>query len=203
MPEDRQLEFRTATDDSLSRRIFVVAPLAVAAGLAGCAAAAQPGITQGKSLTASLTAEDKLDIQDLFTNYAWSYDCSDEETFLSNFLPDALVLGHGKPYQGKEAIRAWYHYLIEMRIQEGDDWLHHAYQHRFVGDSHRCIVYSYSTHFNSHPAAQKRGVRSTAYLVSECVKLNGTWFFHRHSIHRWDSQQLPWKKPLPWQTSSV
>jgi hypothetical protein len=68
-----------------------------------------------------------------------------------------------------------------------------------VGDDKGCIVYSYATHFFSNRGTKELGVRSAAYLVSECVKVGGAWYFRRFSVNHWDRGQVPWKKPLPWE----
>jgi SnoaL-like domain len=182
----------------LSRRALAVTPLLLVAGIAGAKSApARSG--KRPPFTKPLSAEDRLDIQDLFARHAWCYDCSDEEAYLANFLPDAVVVAYDRSHQGKEAIREWYRFLVAIRTTEGDDWQHDAYHHRFDCDRYSCIVYSYATHFSSNSAAKKLSVRSAGYYVSECVKQNGIWLFRRHSVNRWDRQQLPWNKPLPWQ----
>ena len=149
---------------------------------------------------ARLGAIERLDIQDLFARYAWSYDCSDEPSYLDCYTDDAMVIGAnpGQVFRGKEAIGGWFRYLVALREKEGDDWLHDAYHHRFYGDRKRCVVFSYATHFNSNQPAQRRGVRSAGYFVSECVQQRDGWRMRRHSVNTWDRHSLPWSKPLPW-----
>lgn len=149
---------------------------------------------------AGIVIEDRVAIEDLFTRYLWSYDCTDEEEFLSLFTDDALVVGKSTRYQGKPEILGWFRYLIAMREREGDDiWMHEAGQFRFISTGQACLVYAYATHFNGNSAKAVRGVRSLGYFACECVKAHGGWQFRRFSISPWDRTKLPWKKPLPWE----
>jgi len=188
------------TDDldpsGASRRAFAATPLAIVAGLAGYAADAASAETGHPS------AAGQYGLQQLFARYAWSYDCNDEELFLSLFLPDAVVVAYperNELYKGREAIGGWFRFLAGMRDKEGNDWQHDAYNHYIVGDDKGCIVYSYATHFFSNRGTKELGVRSAAYLVSECVNVGGAWYFRRFSVNHWDRGQVPWKKPLPWE----
>lgn len=184
MPHDRTL--------ALSRRQLALGGLALAA-----AATAAPGLAAARP--ARFTLADRAGIEDLFTRYLWAYDCSDEAEFLSLFAPDALVVGRGKLYQGREAILGWFRYLIAMREQEGDDiWMHQAGQFHFVPNGKSCVVYAFATHFNANTAKGTKGVRSLGYFTCECVRSGDTWQFRRFSISTWDRNQVPWKKPLPW-----
>ena len=180
----------------LTRRELAAAGmgLSTAAALAPAAANARSG-----SQRISPSLEDRAGIQDLFVRYLWSYDCTDEDEFLSLFSDDPLVVGRGTNYRGKVAILGWFRYLIAMREREGDDiWMHEAGQFRFVPQGSSCIVYAYATHFNANAARATRGVRSLGYFVCECIKERGEWQFRRMSISTWDRNKLPWKKPLPW-----
>lgn len=175
---------------TLSRRALAALPLLAGLGLAAGA--------QAKAARA-LNAEDKLAIQDLFSNYVWAYDCGDHESFITLFTDDAVVNGRGKMYNDRAAIMSWFDYLLKMRDTEGDDiWMHEAGQFRYDGNADKCIVYAYATHFNGNTKTTARGVRSLGYFVCECVKVKGAWKFRRFSITTWDKSIVPWKKPLPW-----
>jgi ketosteroid isomerase-like protein len=178
------------------RRLIASSLLAAGAGAAALAAER----AKVALVPARLSGGERLDIQDVFARYAWSYDCTDEAGYLDCFTDDAIIVGAnpGQTYRGKEAIRGWFQYLINLREKEGDDWLHDAYHHRFFGDRRHCIVYSYATHFSSNQPLQRRAVRSTGYFVSECVPRHGEWLMRRHSVNPWDRRTLPWNKPLPW-----
>lgn len=180
---------------SLSRRNLAMGALGVSAATAVAASTA----AQARPRQSSLRLEDRAGIEDLFSRYLWAYDCTDEEEFLSIFADDALVVGRGRLYRGRDAILGWFRYLIAMRETEGDDiWMHEAGQFRFERSGDSCIVYAYATHFNANAARATRGVRSLGYFVCECVKDGGEWKFRRLSISTWDRNKVPWKKPLPW-----
>lgn len=178
---------------NLSRRQLALGGLGLmlAATIAPGVAAARP---------ARFTLEDRAGIEDLFTRYLWAYDCSDEQEFLDLFSNDALIVGRGKLYKGRDAILGWFRYLIAMRENEGDDiWMHEAGQFHFVPNGKTCVVYAYATHFNANSGKGTKGVRSLGYFTCECVRLGNRWLFRRFSISTWDREKLPWKKPLPWE----
>lgn len=180
---------------NLSRRNLAVGGLV----LATAAAVANAPVSASGRRQPVLRLEDRASIEDLFTRYLWAYDCNDEVEFLAIFAEDALVVGRGKLYRGRDAILSWFRYLIAMRETEGDDiWMHEASQFRFVPGGDNCIVYAYATHFNTKADHVTRGVRSLGYFVCECVRAGGEWKFRRLSISTWDRNKVPWKKPLPW-----
>ncbi len=176
----------------LSRRQLALGGLSLAA-----AATVIPGAAAAKP--ARFTLEDREGIRDLFTRYLWAYDCADEQEFLDLFSEDALVVGRGKVYQGREAILGWFRYLTAMREKEGDDiWMHEAGQFHFAPNGKTCVVYAYATHFNANTPKGTKGVRSLGYFACECVRVGDSWRFRRFSISGWDGTKVPWKKPLPW-----
>ncbi|MFA5963361.1 MAG: nuclear transport factor 2 family protein [Sphingomonas sp.] len=178
----------------LSRRALALSGLGAISGAALAPAAAAP-----RRRKAALSLDDRAAVADLFTNYVWAYDCTDEDEFLALFVSDAIVVGKGAVHRGKPDILGWFRYLVAMREREGDDtWMHEASQFRFEPTATGCIVYAYATHFNGNTAKAARGVRSLGYFTCECVKQGGEWHFSRFSISAWDRTKVPWKKPLPW-----
>lgn len=178
----------------INRRGLTLAGIAAAFAATTSPAAAKPRRAAG-----NLSLEDRAGIEDLFTRYLWTYDCNDEQEFLSLFSDDALIVGRGKVYRGKNAILGWLRYLIAMRDREGDDiWMHEAGQFRFMPNGRSCIVHAYATHFSGNTDRATRGVRSLGYFTCECVQDGRDWKFRRFSISGWDQKTVPWKKPLPW-----
>jgi uncharacterized protein (TIGR02246 family) len=174
----------------LSRRLALFLPAVLAAS-----SVAHASPKRGPRLT----LEDRVAIKDLFADYLWAYDCSDEDGFIDLFTKDAMVVGLGKHHVGEDAMRAWFRYLLNLRDTANDIWLHEAGQFRFEGDGRTCVVYAYASHFRSHPASGEMGVRSLGYFVNECVKARGQWKFRRLTISHWDNHLQPWKKPKPWE----
>ena len=188
----------------MSRRELAALPVGVGLLLsAGPSVAAEVGRGGDSAAVNRLPLEDRKGIEDLFSTYVWAYDCSDEAGFLELFTEDGLVVGLGTKHVGKEAMGAWFRYLLDIREREDDLWLHQAAHHRFVGSGNSYIVYSYATHFNYAINAKTYGVRSLGYFVSECVKQDGIWKFRRFSISHWDKAAQPWKKPLPWDAATA
>lgn len=190
----------TKSSDSFSRRDLGLAGLGVAGlGLATAATITPVAAAAASKSSPRLGLEDRANITDLFSRYLWAYDCNDEQEFIDLFTVDAIVVGRGTNYSGKEAILGWFRYLIAMREREGDDtWMHEAGQFRFVPIRGGCLVYAYATHFNGNTARATRGVRSLGYFTCECVQSGSEWRFRRFSISGWDRNTVPWKKPLPW-----
>lgn len=187
-----------ADDWKISRRNLAVPALAAALAVSAAPAAARKARGGNR-----LPIEDRLAIEDLFSNYVWSYDCSDADEFISLFTDDALVVGRGKLYADRAAILGWFRYLIDMREAEGDDiWMHEAGQFRLEPQANGTVlVYAYASHFKGNTKTNERGVRSLGYFVCECAKVGESWKFRRFSITTWDRTRLPWKKPLPWATA--
>lgn len=168
-----------------------------AAGLASQASAAAAQTTPTAS--GKISADERLGIQDLVTNYLWAYDCTDEELFATLFTDDALVVGRGTLYRDRASIVGWFRYLIEMREREGDDiWMHTATEYKFFPAEGGWIVYCYASHFNGNTQTGARGVRSLGYFTCHCVPEGDAWKFRRFSITTWDRTMVPWRKPLPW-----
>ena len=179
----------------VNRRALAMAGLGLAAVMSAPAAEA--------ATARKISLQDRADITDLFSNYVWAYDCTDEATFIALFTADALVVGKGKLYRGHAEILGWFRYLIDMREREGDDiWMHEAGQFRFdpaaAADARSCVVHAYATHFNGNSAKNVRGVRSLGYFTCECRREADGWKFRNFSISPWDRTSLPWSKALPW-----
>lgn len=177
---------------SLSRRAIVPAMIGASAFISNSASAQT-------TRRRNLSINDRLALEDLFTEYVWAYDCSDVEGFLDLFTANPLVVGLGRKHEGKEAIAAWFRYLMNIRETDKHLWLHTALHHKYENYGNRCIVYSYAAHFFHKPEDQTRGVRSLGYFVSECIKTDGVWKYNRFSINAWDTTKQPWKKPMPWE----
>jgi|GEM_PF-779923 len=184
---------KTGRGLAFSRRNLAILPLGAAAVMvAGTGARAE-----SPALAPSL--EERAAIEDLFTAYVWSYDCSDEGLFLSLFVDDdPLVVGMGKPHRGKKALSDWFAYLLDIRDRENGLWLHQAAHHTYRKSAAGWLVYSYATHFAYDVTAKDYDVRSLGFFVSELVPDGAGFKFRRFSITHWDKTTVPWAKPLPW-----
>jgi SnoaL-like domain len=185
---------KTTNELRLSRRAACALPLGIAT-----AAALGAGAASARSIGTSPSLKERAAIEDLFTAYVWAYDCNSVEGFLSLFLPDdPLVIGRGVAHRGREALAAWFAYLMDIRNRDDSVWLHQALHHSFRKNGDNWLVYSYATHFSQSPQAGTLNVRSLGYFVSELVHSGSEFRFRRFSINTWDRDALPWSKPLPW-----
>ena len=67
---------------------------------------------RGMSAAVPLSAEDRLDIMDLYARYAWAMDSGDTEGFLDVFLPDATLF-MSRTATGHAELRAWHERFLK------------------------------------------------------------------------------------------
>ena len=139
-----------------------------------------------------LSADDRLDIFDLFARYAWAYDCSDADTYAECFAPDGVLAdagqctraGPGCDSQGHPPFlrhardeplaasqRSPAHRRRRAGVHGGSDWA--VLEHRKLDDYH--------------------GVGRLGYYFSHCVKLDGRWYFRERTFYDDLHEGLPWK----------
>lgn len=182
------------TEFMLSRRAVATLPLGIAA-----MAAVNGGQAAARTLGESPSLEERAAIEDLFTAYVWVYDCESVQGFLDLFIDeDPVVIGRGVAHRGKEALAAWFVYLMDIRNRDNALWLHQALHHTYRRNGDNWLVYSYATHFAQSLENNATSVRSLGYFVSELVPVGNEFRMRRFSINTWDRTTLPWSKPLPW-----
>lgn len=183
-----------------TRKGFEVSRRGLAAIPVGAAALIAAGSTaRAHDWREKPTLEERAAVDDLMTAYVWAYDCDDVDTFLALFVDeDPLVMGLGTPHRGKEAMAAWFAYLMGIRNQDDALWLHQGLHHTYRRQGDNWLVYSYATHFSYAPGSRAYSVRSLGYFVTELVRSADGFLFRRFSITHWDRDTVPWNKPLPW-----
>jgi SnoaL-like domain len=150
-----------------------------------------------------LSADDRLDIMDLFARYSWGIDLADAEMALSCFAEDGFFdhLWQGR-VQGHDAILKNLHELWYDR------------QHWWYGRQHLF------NHFLMTPTATEEGepgarVKSFFQIIQYnveyrtnfvfgigtrddlCVKRGGRWLFKQLYVNAWTSvEAVPWKGEL-------
>ena len=150
-----------------------------------------------------LTAEDRLEIMELFARYAWGIDLADVDMVVSAFAEDAFFdhLWQGK-VQGHAAIlknleELWYdrqswwygrqhlfnHFIMEpLTLDNGEDG---ARVKSFFQIMQHNIDYGTNFVFGI-------GTRDDV-----CVKRNGKWLFKQLYVNAWVSRDtVPWKGKL-------
>ena len=142
-----------------------------------------------------MTADDRLDIFDLFARYAWAYDCSDAEAYAETFAPDGILRGDQINVTGREAIREAIKHFFEMR--GASLWQHHNNHLKMDGNAHECTVWSYWVVLEHHRVDDRYGVGRLGHHYSHCVKLDGQWYFKERAFSLDLTEGLPWKSPQP------
>ncbi len=123
----------------------------------------------------AMSADDRLDILDLFARYAWAYDCGDAEAYAATFTQDAVLSDElGFRADGREAIRKGIVTYFELR--GASVWQHHNDHLRIEGDGSSCVVHSYWAVIE-HRVDGGFGVGSLGWYVSHCVKTAEGWRF--------------------------
>jgi uncharacterized protein (TIGR02246 family) len=139
----------------------------------------------------NMSAEDRLDIFDLFARYAWAYDCGDAEAYAAVFTPDG-ILADQKDLRavGRPAIREAVGTFFQQR--GSNVWQHHNNHLRMQGGGRACRVWSYWSVMEHRHADGGYGVRSLGYYLSDCVKQHGTWFFSGRTFYMDMPPVVPW-----------
>jgi hypothetical protein len=144
-----------------------------------------------------LSAEDRLEIQELYARYAWGIDLADAEMALSTFTADAWFdhLWQGR-VQGHEAILKnleslwndrqhwWYgrqhlmnHFIMEPLETEGEADVRCFFQ-----------IIQYSVDYNTN------FVFGIGTRRDHIVRENGRWLFKSLTVNAWTAMdQVPWK----------
>jgi 3-phenylpropionate/cinnamic acid dioxygenase small subunit len=137
--------------------------------------------------TATLSAQDRLDVMDLIASYALCIDDGDIDGWVANFLPDAVLDHIGGRASGEAEIRAWVTRLMSSGRVGGTP----AQLRHFVGlprvealADGRAHVRTYCVILAYDPA-QKIEVPLVGSYEDTCVKVEGRWRF-AHRIIRGD-----------------
>ena len=188
------MESFDANDEKLSRRGVLGCGIPLGLALAmGSSGISERAVAANSPSRGRVSAEDRLDIMELFARYSWNYDCGDAEGAASTFTPDAVIEAFGaEAARGRSAIVAFIKSLYAS--ERGDvDWQHYNGHFIFDGNAHACTVYCYWGLLQGNAATKQYGVRSFGYYQNECVKTEGAWLIGKRSINRWNRNKLPWK----------
>ncbi len=160
---------------------------------AAVAASASGSTRKGSSAGASkLPAEDRLDLIELMSIYAWAYDTEDAALLASTFTPDGKLVVFGNVLvEGREGFSAFIDQAKEMKGEHG--WQHLADHHVFRDyDGQSCNIYSYYTMAESDLQGGNVNMRAMGYYASHCVRDGTGWLFTERSVVRWNGE-LPFK----------
>ncbi|HTY48360.1 MAG TPA: nuclear transport factor 2 family protein [Steroidobacteraceae bacterium] len=148
----------------------------------------------------SLSALDRLEIQELYARYAWGIDLGDIELALSTFAPDAWFdhLWQGR-VQGHEAIRR----NLESLWYDRQSWWYgrqHMMNH-FIMDAleepgtARVRCFFQILQFNVE--YRNNFVFGIGTRDDVLARIEGRWVFTSLRVNAWtDMEQVPWKAEL-------
>jgi ketosteroid isomerase-like protein len=129
----------------------------------------------------NLSADDRLDIMDLYARYAWAMDGGDTEAFLDVFLPDA-TLYMARSATGHAALRTWHETFLKDSAFPGSQ--HFATQFRVVevdGDQVKMRVYV--ARLYRLPGTTHSSVVWQGYYTDTVVKVDGRWYYALKNAH--------------------
>ncbi len=137
-----------------------------------------------------MTAEDRLDIFDLFARYAWAYDCGDADAYAAVFTEDGLLADQGDLHAvGHAAIREAIKTFFDMRGVHA--WQHHNDHLRIEGDGRTCTVHSYWLLAEHNRDDGQHHLRAMGWYVTRCRKVDGRWLIAERTFHFETPQGLP------------
>lgn len=173
--------------EGLSRRDAALASLGGAALATFSSTAARAG-SPGK-----LGAEDRLDLIDLHARYAWAYDCSDADAYVTTFTADgSLAVAGGEPRTGHAALREFAAGQF-VRQKSEPPIQHHNGHFQFHPQPDGSVrVYCYWTMIQGADGEIGYRIRSTGFYDTLCVKQGDDWLIRQRTIHRWNKNRAPW-----------
>jgi len=175
---------------TLNRRRFSLAAVTTTlAAVVPFAASAKVGGSSTKA--GALTAEDRLEIHDLYARYAWALGTGDTESFVACFTSDAVytedIFEEADRRVGAAAIRA----AIES-FRNGHGFpghQHHAGHIVIEGNNARANAkaFCFVTHCSGEPPYP---IRMTGYYTDVVVKQDGRWLFKERLVRDWSGPIL-------------
>lgn len=144
----------------------------------------------------NLSAADRIDIEDLFSRYAWALDTGDVEGFADTFVPDGVIVttydGRVDRYEGRqgaidlaESLRVWdrfpgcQNYTGQLQLISDGQGRCHARCYTFMTDCRGEAPYQ---------------IRFAGHIRDRLVKRAGAWLFEERLIQLWQddvSQAFP------------
>lgn len=183
-----------AAAPSISRRSLAAAPMILAMTATRPAVAAE---AKNSDTRARMSADDRLDLIELISSYAWNYDCGNAVGTAATFTQGGIIEVPGvRSVQGRaDIIRLIEEFYETARGEKA--WQHLTSNHVFHGSGKDCVVYCYWTILetnadNKNYREKLYGVATFGYYRAECVQGDGGWLISKLGIHQWDRDKLPW-----------
>jgi uncharacterized protein (TIGR02246 family) len=138
-----------------------------------------------------IAIEDRLAIEDLYSDYVWALDSGDVPGFLALFTNDA-VFGDtaGNRYTGSRAIGGYVTDLVNSDRFRGR--MHYISAKRFTHSGERIGVTSYWLVTKWAKASGAKTIEVSGHADDAFVKVGGRWRFSQRIVHYWSDTDLPW-----------
>jgi hypothetical protein len=140
-----------------------------------------------------LSADDRLDIEELFAKYCWGLNTGDIEAVLACFAEDGFL--EHPPHdrvQGHDKIRA----SVEEIWYGRPGWFvgrqHLANQFLMSREGEGVRVKAYWTIAQRNLESMQMYLLSLGHWDNLCVKRGDTWLFKEHLVAIWKSDSMPW-----------
>jgi hypothetical protein len=134
-----------------------------------------------------LSAEDRLDLMELYARYAWAMDSGDLEAFEKTVTPEVKLFGKGQNFEGLAAVRAWEEGFLR---DPGFPGTQHFYTNFIMrGDGETAEVRAYVARLYGMPGTSNCQLLWLGYYIDTCVKRNGMWFIHIKCPHAADGMR--------------
>lgn len=139
----------------------------------------------------TIAVDDRLAIEDLYSDYVWALDTGDVPGFLALFTEDA-VFGDtkGNRYSGHAAIGGYVGNLVASAPFRGRQ--HIISGKRFKPDGARVGVTAYWLVTKWAKASGAKTVEVSGHSDDVVVKVGGQWRFCQRIVHYWNDTELPW-----------
>jgi hypothetical protein len=140
---------------------------------------------------ATLSAEDRLDIQELLARYAWTFDTGDIEGFVGCFTQDAVLCedAFDEPdrWVGADGVRAMAEFFFSRPSFPGRQ--HHVSQILIEATAEGATVRSFCfvTDCKGEPPYP---VRFAGHYLDKVVRQDGRWLFRDRLIRDWSGEAL-------------
>lgn len=140
-----------------------------------------------------LAIEDRIKLEDLIANYAWSLDTGDTEGMVACFTEDCVVteavFEDPDIWPGHQGIRDFAEHYFGAPGFAGRQ--HHVTQIQYIPVTDTCVKmrsFAFVTECEGEPPYV---LRFTGWYDDEAVKQpDGEWLFSRRTIRLWDGEVL-------------
>jgi hypothetical protein len=128
-----------------------------------------------------LSADDRFEIMELYSRYAWSMDSGDIEEFEKTVTPDCVLRYVGRDIVGREEVRQWEKSFLK---DPGFPGTQHFYCNFIIsGTNTEANVRAYVARMYRMPRTSLCQVLWLGYYIDTCVKRDGAWYIHVKAPH--------------------